>query len=97
MVQRPFETDDNADVIYDEAPYRGGKLRVIINKPFQKQRMPAMLFIPGYTCNSIDELKEDHPYKRIINAYVDAGYVTLRIEKSGLGIAKTPHPASLAI
>ena len=92
VVQRPFETDDNADVIYDEAPYRGGKLRVIINKPFQKKRMPAMLFIPGYTCNSIDELKEDHPYKRIINAYVDAGYVTLRIEKSGLGDSKNTPP-----
>lgn len=92
VMPRPFETDDNADVIYDEAPYRGGKLRVIINKPFKKEAMPAMLFIPGYTCNSIDALKDDHPYKRIINAYVDAGYVTLRIEKSGLGDSKNTPP-----
>lgn len=82
---RPLETDDNASVIYDDADYRGGKLRVIINKPLGDKKMPAMLFIPGYTCTSIDGLSNDHPYKRIIDAYVDAGYVTLRIEKSGLG------------
>ena len=54
--------------------------------------MPAMLFIPGYTCSSIDELPNFHPYKRIVDAYVDAGYVTLRIEKSGLGDSKSTPP-----
>ncbi len=87
-VARPYEKDDNATVIYDEANYKGGLLRVIINKPFKKNKMPAMLFIPGYTCSSIDELTNDHPYKRIVDAYVDGGYVTLRIEKSGLGDSK---------
>jgi photosystem II stability/assembly factor-like uncharacterized protein/pimeloyl-ACP methyl ester carboxylesterase len=82
---RPFETDDNAEVIYDQADFRGGQLRVIINKPLKSEKMPAMLFIPGYTCSSIDELPAYHPYKRIVDAYVDAGFVTLRIEKSGLG------------
>ena len=91
-IARPYETDDNATVIYDEAPYKGGQLRVIINKPFKENKMPAMLFIPGYTCSSIDELPNFHPYKRIVDAYVDAGYVTLRIEKSGLGDSKNTPP-----
>jgi photosystem II stability/assembly factor-like uncharacterized protein/pimeloyl-ACP methyl ester carboxylesterase len=91
-VARPYETDDNATVIYDEANYKEGQLRVIINKPFKENKMPAMLFIPGYTCSSIDELTNNHPYKRIIDAYVDAGYVTLRIEKSGLGDSKNTPP-----
>lgn len=85
VAPRPFETDDNAEVIYTEADYRGGQLRVIINKPHKEGKMPGMLFIPGYTCSSIDNLTPDHPYKRIVDSYVDAGYVTLRIEKSGLG------------
>lgn len=93
-VARPYETDDNAHVIYDEADYKGGQLRVIINKPFKEEKMPAMMFIPGYTCSSIDELTSDHPYKRIIDAYVDAGYLTLRIEKSGLGDSKNTPPCS---
>ena len=91
-VARPYETDDNATVIYDEAPYKGGQLRVIINKPIKENKMPAMLFIPGYTCSSIDDLSNNHPYKRIVDAYVDAGYVTLRIEKSGLGDSKNTPP-----
>ena len=92
VVARPYETDDNATVIYDEANYKGGQLRVIINKPIKENKMPAMLFIPGYTCSSIDELTNDHPYKRIVDAYVDAGYVILRIEKSGLGDSKNTPP-----
>jgi len=92
VIARPYETDDNATVIYDEAAYKGGQLRVIINKPLKENKMPAMLFIPGYTCSSIDELTNDHPYKRIVDAYVDAGYVTLRIEKSGLGDSKNTPP-----
>ena len=91
-VARPYETDDNASVIYDEANYKGGQLRVIINKPFKEAKMPAMLFIPAYTCSSIDELPPSHPYKRIVDAFVDAGYVTLRIEKSGLGDSKNTPP-----
>jgi photosystem II stability/assembly factor-like uncharacterized protein/pimeloyl-ACP methyl ester carboxylesterase len=92
VLPRPYETDDNAEVIYDDAAYKEGRLRVIINKPFQKNKMPAMLFIPGYTCSSIDQLAANHPYKRIIDAYVDAGFVTLRIEKSGLGDSKNTPP-----
>jgi pimeloyl-ACP methyl ester carboxylesterase len=92
VIGRPFETDDNAEVIYDQAPYRNGLLRVIVNKPRKEGKMPAMLFIPGYTCSSIDNLKSDNPYKRIVDAYVDAGYVTLRIEKSGLGDSKNTPP-----
>lgn len=91
-VGRPYETDDNATVIYDEVAYKGGQLRVIINKPFKENKMPAMLFIPGYTCSSIDDLPNYHPYKRIVDAYVDAGYVTLRVEKSGLGDSKNTPP-----
>jgi photosystem II stability/assembly factor-like uncharacterized protein/pimeloyl-ACP methyl ester carboxylesterase len=92
VVGRTKETDDNAEVIYDQADYKGGQLRVIINKPFKENKMPGMLFIPGYSCSSIDELPSYHPYKRIVDAYVDAGYVTLRIEKSGLGDSKNTPP-----
>lgn len=82
---KPFEKSGHSEVIYDQAKYKDGLLRVIINKPRKKGKLPAMLFIPGYTCSSIDNLTDNHPYKRIIDAYSKAGFVTLRIEKSGLG------------
>jgi photosystem II stability/assembly factor-like uncharacterized protein/pimeloyl-ACP methyl ester carboxylesterase len=92
VMARPYETDDKTEVIYEEADYKGGKLRVIINKPRKEGKLPALLFIPGYTCSSIDNLNPDHPYKRVVKAYADNGYVTLRIEKSGLGDSKGTPP-----
>lgn len=85
FIGRPFEKSEFSEVIYDQTAYKSGQVRVIINKPRKPEKMPAMLFIPGYTCTSIDNLRDNHPYKRIIDAYVKAGFVTLRIEKSGLG------------
>lgn len=84
-VGRPFETSSITDVIYDQVAYKNGQLRVIINKPKQEGKLPAILFIPGYTCTSIDNLRAIHPYKRIVDAFSEAGFVTLRVEKSGLG------------
>ena len=92
FVGRPFETSSFSKVIYDQAAYRGGQLRVIINKPESEEKMPALLFIPGYTCSSIDNLSDNHPYKRIIDVFAKAGFVTLRVEKSGLGDSRnTPE------
>ncbi|MDG5767465.1 alpha/beta fold hydrolase [Balneolales bacterium ANBcel1] len=85
FASRGYETHPGSEVIYTSAPFRDGLLRVIINKPPGETPMPAMLFIPGYTCTSIEYWQDNHPYKRILDAYVEAGYVTLRIEKSGLG------------
>lgn len=82
---RQMETSAFSDVIYDEVKYKNGLLRVIINKPKTGNTFPALLFIPGYTCSSVDNLTESHPYKRIIDAYAKAGFVTMRVEKSGLG------------
>jgi dienelactone hydrolase len=84
---RPFETSANATFEYDAVAYKGGWLRTIIGKPNKatNARMPAMLFIPGYTCTSIDNLSPTHPYKRFIEAFAQAGFVTFRVEKSGLG------------
>jgi pimeloyl-ACP methyl ester carboxylesterase len=92
FVGRPFESSSFSKVIYDQAAFRGGQLRVIINKPDREEKMPALLFIPGYTCSSIDNLSDNHPYKRIIDVFAKAGFVTLRVEKSGLGDSRnTPE------
>lgn len=89
---KPLETDDNSTVIYDQVAYKKGLLRVIINRPKSETKIPAVLIIPGYTCSSIDNLTPEHPYKRIVDGFVDAGYVTLRVEKSGLGDSYNTPP-----
>ncbi|MFY7665330.1 alpha/beta fold hydrolase [Flavobacterium sp.] len=82
---RDREKSTVGEVIYERIPYKNGFLSAIINKPAGKGKFPAVLFIPGYTCSSVDGLTEDHPYGRIVNAFHQAGFVVLRVEKSGLG------------
>jgi uncharacterized protein len=95
VVGRPRETDANADVIYESVPYKSGKLSIIINKPRKSGKLPAVLFIPGYTCSSADGLRENDPYARIVHAFSAAGYVVMRVEKSGLGDCEnTPECSS---
>jgi uncharacterized protein len=95
FVGRPREQRDNAEIIYDSAPFENGRLSVIINKPKNaKAKLPGVLFIPGYTCSSVDGLTENHPYGRIVNAFSDAGFVVLRIEKSGLGDSENTRDCS---
>ncbi|WP_309640247.1 alpha/beta fold hydrolase [Flavobacterium sp.] len=95
IVGRDRETDKNATIVYESVPYKEGLLSVIINKPKKEGKLPAVLFIPGYTCSSVDNLSENHPYGRIIRAFSDAGYVVLRVEKSGLGDSQnTPECTS---
>lgn len=81
----PRETDPHAEVIYDHAKYKEGKLNIVINKPKKEGKMPAVLFIPGYTCTPVEGLPDFHPYARIVHAFSEAGYVVLRIEKPGMG------------
>ncbi len=94
-VGKPRETNSNCEIIYDQTSFRNGKLAVIINKPKKEGKHPTMLFIPGYTCSSLDNLPDNYAYARIIKAYSDAGFVVVRVEKSGMGDSQnTPDCSS---
>ncbi|MEM9024047.1 MAG: alpha/beta hydrolase, partial [Bacteroidota bacterium] len=54
-------------------------------RPNEGTNHPAILFVPGYNCFSMDNLPEGFVYQRIIQGYLDAGFVVHRIEKSGMG------------
>lgn len=85
FVGKPYETHPKHEVIYSSAPFKGGQVRTIIQKPRKTGKMPALLFIPGYTCMSLDNLPANDPYKHILDAFADSGFVTMRVEKSGMG------------
>lgn len=82
---KPRETSGNCDIVYESVPYKQGRLSIIINKPKKEGKMPAMLFIPGYNCQSLDNPTANYPYAKIIKAFSDAGFVVMRVEKSGMG------------
>ncbi len=89
MQPRPFETSETAEVIYDSVKYAGNHLRSIVYKPSSLQsgqRAPAIFFIQGYTCSSIDYgMAPNVTTRQMVERFAEAGYVVYRIEKPGLG------------
>lgn len=81
---KPKETSDYAEVIYDAVPFDGGYVRTIIHKPLGKEKAPAVFFIQGFGCFSLDGMT-DHPYQRVVNGLAQKGYVVIKTEKAGAG------------
>jgi pimeloyl-ACP methyl ester carboxylesterase len=85
FASRPFETSETLDIIYDELAFENGWLRIIIDKPRKSGPLPAILFIQGYTCGSLDNVHPKHPYIQLVKGLAEKGYVVMRVEKPGDG------------
>jgi pimeloyl-ACP methyl ester carboxylesterase len=90
----PLERQDAYDVDYGSIEANGSKQRVIVTKPHGDGRHPAVLFLGGLGCYSVDGLlrpaEPSQPYAKILDALTRAGYVTMRVEKSGMGDSEGP-------
>jgi uncharacterized protein len=81
----PYETSDHAEVIYDAVAYDGGYIRTIIRKPHGVGPFPALFFIQGASCGSIDRMDPRAPVARLIEGIAKEGYVVIKTEKAGIG------------
>lgn len=82
----PYETSESADVLYRSVSVEGSLYRTIITKPKTAGRHAAIFLIGGLGCYSLDGLRENgDAYGRILYGLTRAGYVTMRVEKSGEG------------
>ncbi len=94
-VMRPYETSDKIDILYDWVQYKQCRLRTITRRPKAQNDMPAILLIPGYNCGSVENFSAGI-YKHLIEAWLDAGYAVVTIEKTGLGDSYNCTPCSEA-
>ncbi|MFC5269009.1 alpha/beta fold hydrolase [Adhaeribacter terreus] len=91
---KPYEKPDaTTDVIYDQVKFGNGYLRAIITKPKGEGKFPAILFIPGYNCGSIDNYNVG-AYGKLIKGWNEKGYAVMRIEKSGMGDSENTVPCA---
>jgi dienelactone hydrolase len=85
----PTERMPNATVQYSSvAPLAGGRLRTILSVPSEAKggRFPAVLLIQGGGCGSIDTpFSIDIGQPALMHAIGTKGFVTMRVEKSGVG------------
>jgi uncharacterized protein len=86
---QPLEHQADYDIDYGSVDASGVKRRVIVTRPHGSGKHPAVLLIGGVGCYSLDGLLRPNelrqPYARILDAFTRAGYVTMRVEKSGMG------------
>ncbi|HEY6214925.1 MAG TPA: alpha/beta fold hydrolase [Vicinamibacterales bacterium] len=94
LAPAPLEQQADYDIVYTNVDVGGAKRRVILTRPRGAEKHPAVLLIGGIGCYSLDgilrpaELQE--PYAKILDALTRAGYVTMRVEKSGMGDSEGP-------
>lgn len=92
-LQRPPEKGEGLTYEYGAVKYQDGLIRSLISKPEKATtKLPAVLFIQGYTCSPNVDLDASHPYKRLTDGLSKGGYVVMRIEKPGMGESKGTPP-----
>jgi uncharacterized protein len=89
-LERPREPDnDQYKVRYESIVSRGSRMRTIVTIPAalkQGDRAPAMFFIPGVALGTLDvALSNPDAYSQIVRSFAARGYVTMRVEKPGIG------------
>ena len=95
VVPKPKEQSDIAEVIYDQVAVADGQLRSIIYKPKSAGPHPAIFFIQGYTCSSIDYYFDPQSNMRqLFEGLVKEGFVVFRVEKPGMGDSKNAKPCA---
>jgi photosystem II stability/assembly factor-like uncharacterized protein/pimeloyl-ACP methyl ester carboxylesterase len=92
-VSRPQEMKTGIDYSYGAIPYQDGLIRSLISAPAEAEgKLPAILFIQGYTCAPNTDLDERHPYRRLTDGLSLGGYLVMRIEKPGMGDNENTPP-----
>ncbi|MBI3835009.1 MAG: PDZ domain-containing protein [Planctomycetes bacterium] len=86
LVARPMEQSPDYDVAYDSAGDAGKRVRLITTKPKDAKKLPAILFVQTLTPFSMElGMPGPHPYRNLIGELTKAGFVTMRVERLGMG------------
>lgn len=90
LLPRQMEASDDYDIIYSSVLSGSNHLRTIITKPKGGSKYPAVLLAGGVGCYSIDNITitEILSIKMWSDSLTRNGFVTMRVEKSGMGDSK---------
>ena len=86
LKEPPRDRGANFEVLYHHVVSGGARIRTLVSRPTKPGRYPVLFFIAGMGPVSIDEpLSGQSAESRIVGAFADADYVTVRVEKPGVG------------
>jgi alpha-beta hydrolase superfamily lysophospholipase len=86
------EHDPAFQTLYQSVSIDGSLRRTLLGVPAgARGRLPAVMLVGGIGCFSVDvATSPDDGYRRAIGDITKAGFVTLRLEKSGVGDSQGP-------
>jgi len=90
LLPKQMETSNEYDIVYSSVKSGSNHLRTIITRPKGGSKYPAVLIVGGVGCYSIDNpsLTEIRSIKVWSDSLTRNGFVTIRIEKTGMGDSK---------
>ncbi|MEQ1936592.1 MAG: alpha/beta hydrolase, partial [Fimbriimonadaceae bacterium] len=87
LSERPRDPGDQTyEVIYDQVVSNGIRHRMIVTKPKREGKHPVFFWIQGIGLGTVDfPLTANNGTAKILKSFSDDGFVTVRVEKTGLG------------
>ncbi len=90
----PLEPSGEHRLVYDVVESGDARLRSMLTIPAGEGPFPAILYIQGLQCSSVEQpIGPPGLTRTFVDALADAGFVVMRCEKSGLGDS-TGEPCS---
>jgi alpha-beta hydrolase superfamily lysophospholipase len=88
----PDESDPNVQTLYESVSVQGTRRRTLLDVPKAGAGpRPAVLLIGGIGCFSVDvAANPEDGYLRAMRDLARAGFITMRLEKSGVGDSQGP-------
>lgn len=90
LLDRPKQTPDGFEVVYDQVESLGKRIRMIVTKPQKPGKFPVLMLIGGIGAYSVDGDFKSVAYGNIMDPIAKSDYVTVRIDKPGLGDSEGP-------
>ncbi len=87
---RPMEKAEDIEIVYGSIPVDGYERRTLLTLPRDRKKHPAILFLAGSGCASQESPDGSDAVAQILYALTRRGYVTMRVEKTGVGDSTGP-------
>jgi len=84
-IANPREDAGDLSLEYGSFPFMGGQISTMYLQTATPGKKPAILFIPGLSCFSLDNMWEEHVYRKLFYGLANKGYLVMRAEKPGMG------------
>jgi pimeloyl-ACP methyl ester carboxylesterase len=91
---RPLESGPGTRTEYGAVAVEGHLRRTIVTGPPDEARHPGVLFLTGVGCSSQESLGDLSTVSQLLHGLAHAGFITMRVEKSGVGDSQGPACAS---